>query len=413
MGNLVNQLNVVQTVSVLTVFVQGLLSFFSPCVLPLLPLYIGYLSGGAKTVDADGNICYKRGKVMLNTAFFVLGVSFAFFVLGLGFTAAGMFFHDQSRLISIIGGVLVIFFGLFQLGVFGTPGFMAKERRLPFHLDVLAMNPLVALALGFTFSFAWTPCVGPALGSVLTMATSTANAAKGYLLIGVYTLGFILPFLAVGLFTGTLLDLFKKHQKVVRYTVKIGGALLIVLGVMMITGWMNGLSGMLSASAETAAPPAETEQQEDAATDEFPAPDFTLLDQFGNTHTLSEYKGKTVFLNFWATWCPPCRAEMPEIQQLYEAYGLNAEDVIILGIAAPDYYREGNEKGVVDFLAQNNYTYPVVMDPGGVVFDQYYIQAFPTTFMIDANGNIYGYASGQLTYDIMEDIIRQTVESIK
>ena len=91
------------------------------------------------------------------------------------------------------------------------------EHRLPFRLDRLAMNPLVALVLGFTFSFAWTPCVGPALASVLLMASSANSAATGFALIGVYTLGFVIPFLAVGLFTSTLLDFFKKHQKVVKY----------------------------------------------------------------------------------------------------------------------------------------------------------------------------------------------------
>ena len=104
------------------------------------------------------------------------------------------------------------------------------------------MNPLVALVLGFTFSFAWTPCVGPTLGSVLLMASSSGSAARGFLLIGVYTVGFVVPFLAVGLFTGTVLDFFKRHQKVVRYTVKVGAALLVLMGVMTLTGFMNGIT---------------------------------------------------------------------------------------------------------------------------------------------------------------------------
>ena len=122
------------------------------------------------------------------------------------------------------------------------------------------MNPAVAFLFGFTFSFAWTPCVGPALGSVLIMATSAGSSAQGFLLIGVYTLGFVLPFLAVGLFTGSLLDFFKKHQKAVRYTVKAGGVLMILMGVMMLTGWMNGFTSYLSGlggagtSASSAAP---------------------------------------------------------------------------------------------------------------------------------------------------------------
>ena len=99
-------------ISGVTVFLQGLLSFFSPCVLPLVPLYIGYLAGGAKTVDEDGAIHYRRSKVIVNTLFFVLGVSFAFFLLGFGFTAVGKFFSGNRVLFARIGGVLVILFGV-------------------------------------------------------------------------------------------------------------------------------------------------------------------------------------------------------------------------------------------------------------------------------------------------------------
>ena len=106
-------------VPVLTVFLQGLLSFFSPCVLPLVPLYVGYLAGGTKSLGPDGQIRYKRSTVLLNTLFFVLGVSFAFFLLGFGFTALGKFFSGNRALFARIGGLIVILFGLYQLGFFG------------------------------------------------------------------------------------------------------------------------------------------------------------------------------------------------------------------------------------------------------------------------------------------------------
>ena len=103
------------SISAITVFLQGILSFFSPCVLPLVPLYIGYLAGGTKTVDPDGTVHYQRKKVLLNTLFFVIGISFAFFLLGFGFTAAGRFFSGNRMLLARIGGVIVILFGLYQL----------------------------------------------------------------------------------------------------------------------------------------------------------------------------------------------------------------------------------------------------------------------------------------------------------
>lgn len=234
------------SVPALTVFFQGLLSFFSPCVLPLIPLYVGYLSGGTGTRGEDGRMHYKRSKVMLHTLFFVLGVSFAFFVLGLGVSAAAGFFKTNQMLFARIGGILVAAFGFYQLGMLGESKVLGKERRLPFRLDSIAMSPLTALLMGFTFSFAWTPCVGPALASVLLMAASASSRTMGLLLIGVYTLGFVLPFLAVGLFTTTVLEFFKNHMKVVKYTVKAGGVLMILMGVLMFTGKMNSVTGYLS-----------------------------------------------------------------------------------------------------------------------------------------------------------------------
>ena len=416
-------------VPVLTVFLQGLLSFFSPCVLPLVPLYVGYLAGGARTVDEKGNIRYPRGKVLINTLFFVVGISFAFFVLGLGFTAAGRFFSGNQTLFARISGIIMILFGIYQFGFFGKAAALETEHRLPFRLERWSMNPLVALVLGFTFSFAWTPCVGPTLGGVLLMASSAASAAKGFLLIAVYTAGFVIPFLAVGVFTGTVLNFFKTHQKVVKYTGKVGAALLILMGIMTLTGFMNGITGYLSgvgggsAGAETpnqsesvtpspeasespAPEPSASQQPQTVA-----APDFTLTDQYGNTHTLSDYKGKTVFLNFWATWCGPCKSEMPDIQALYQNYGENSGDLVVLGVANPGI-QDVSQDEVEQFLTDHGYTFPVLMDTTGQVFAWYGISAFPTTFMIDVNGNVYGYVPGAMSASIMESVVRQTMDSV-
>ena len=439
------------SVPAVTVFIQGLLSFFSPCVLPLVPLYVSYLAGGAQEVDEEGRIHYPRRKVIVNTLFFVLGISGAFFLLGFGFTALGIFFQDNRIWFARISGMIMIFMGLYQLGVFGQSKMLSSEHRLSVRLDRWVMGPLPALLLGFTFSFAWTPCVGPTLGSVLLMAGSSANAGKAAVLIGVYTLGFVIPFLAVGLFTGKVLDFFRKHGDIVKYTVKVGAVLLILMGVMTLTGYMNGMTNYLSdfgglaggdvkqeESAEreqtaeqeqstereqaaeqdktmeqeqTAESVQEATEQAEAQRETVPAPDFTLTDQFGKEHTFSEYKGKTIFLNFWGTWCPPCRSEMPEIQKLYEKYGNNEEDLVVLGIAAPEYGDEGTVEEIKEFLSENEYTFPVVMDETWEMFYWYGISAFPTTFMIDAEGNVYGYVQGAITGDMMESIVQQTMDS--
>lgn len=411
------------SISVLTVFLQGLLSFFSPCVLPLIPLYIGYLSGGTGQRDEEGNWRYSRKRVLVNTLFFICGISFAFFVLGLGVSAAGSFLKSYQGLIARAGGVLVILLGLYQMGIFGKSKVLGQEHRLPLHLDRMAMSPVTALIMGFSFSFAWTPCVGPALSSVLLMTASTETSLQGFLLIGVYTLGFVLPFLAAGMFTTTILGFFRKHVNVVRYTVKIGALLLVFMGLMMLTGYGNAVFGALSSGTETNA---EKEEQEDSEPEnrkedeeqntdtdtDTETVDFTLYDQYGTAHSLEEYRGKVVFLNFWATWCSPCRMEMPDIQKLYENYQSQGDEgeVVVLGVAAPGIGGEGTKEEVAAFMSENGYTYPVLMDETGEISQRFGISAYPTTYMIDRQGRVYGYVSGMLSYENMEEIIRQTLE---
>ena len=432
-------------ISAVTVFIQGLLSFFSPCVLPLVPLYLGYLAGGLNVGTGGGAVQAgdpgagpagpgkrERLKLFIRVLFFTLGISGAFFVLGMGASAAGSFFNDNRMLFARIGGVLVILFGLYQLGVFGSSKVLGSEHRLPLRLEKMTMSPVTALIMGFAFSFAWTPCVGPALTSVLLMAGSAETGAKGFLLIGVYTLGFILPFLAAGIFTAGLLAWFKKHMKIVRYTVKVGGVLMILMGLLMFTGKMNDITGYLSSASQSSTgtdaddsdsgkeDPADGEGGGDAADSDdgtdadqtVRAYEFEMEDQFGNVHRLDDYKGKVIFLNFWATWCGPCRNEMPEIQMLYEEYAAQGEnaEVAVIGVAGPGMGGEGSREEITAFMEENGYTYPVLMDETGEMFSYYGISAFPTTFMIDREGNVYGYVSGQLTEDIMRSIIDQTLE---
>ena len=427
-------------VSVLTVFLQGLLSFFSPCVLPLVPLYLGYLSGGVKgeVEEADAGAAAAKAKLFLRVLCFTLGISGAFFVLGLGASAAGSFFGEHRMLFARIGGVLIILFGLYQLGLFGSSRVLGEEHRLPFRLEKMTMSPLAALIMGFTFSFAWTPCVGPALTSVLLMAGSAQSSGLGFLLIGVYTLGFILPFLAAGIFTAQLLGFFRRHMKVVRYTVKAGGVLMILMGALMFTGKMNDITGYLSTVQTDAAQEDPSEEDEDAGGESSdaggssgsdagsgaddgeeaeralraaPLSDLELTDQFGNVHRLEDYKGKVVFLNFWATWCGPCRNEMPDIQKLYEEYAAQGDEaeVVILGVAGPGIGQEGSAEDIAAFMEENGYTYPVLMDESMEMFSEYGISAFPTTFMINKEGKVYGYVPGQMTEDIMRSIIDQTL----
>lgn len=214
---------------------------------------------------------------------------------------------------------------------------------------------------------------------------------------------------------------------------------MILMGVMMLTGWMNGITGYLSgfggaagggesvssAASQSSEPSASSENEGQASsqvsgeTPSLPAAkDFAFYDQYGQEHTLSDYKGKVVFLNFWATWCPPCQNEMPDIQKIYEDYGGNQEDLIVLGVANPKteehpYNQDGSQEEVEAFLSEGGYTYPVVMDTTGEAFQAYGVTSFPTTFMIDRDGNVFGYVTGMLTRSMMESIIEQTMSGVR
>ncbi|WMJ89935.1 redoxin domain-containing protein [Anaerocolumna sp. MB42-C2] len=456
-------------ISFALVFLEGLLSFFSPCVIPLIPVYMSFLAGNAKKVTEEGVIQYERKKVFLHTLFFILGISFAFFILGLSFTALGRFFNNNKLLFTRLGGILIIALGLYQLGILEF-SFMQKEKKINLNLTDKKVNPVVALLLGFTFSFAWTPCIGPILSSVLIMASGAKTAVAGNLLVLIYAIGFVLPFLLLGLFTTQVLEFLKSKQKFLRYTIKAGGVLLLIMGIMTFTGWMNGISGYLnsiSSSQQSRLKEAAQDESEssdsipdkagkpetaDNTTDEdksdltnstedntgttesgdnsdsekenkendttIPAFDFTLTDQYGKDHTLSDYKGKVVFLNFWATWCPPCKEEIPHIEELYKEYGNNEGDVIFLGVTNPknDQYpnNQDEEKDkIADFMEKNGYTFPSLYDETGEILQDYYISAFPTTYMIDKEGNIYGYVPGMMTKDMMKNVIEQTLKATK
>lgn len=417
-----------KNISFIFVFFQGILSFLSPCILPLIPIYISYLAGNSKKVSGDGIITYERREVFLNTVFFVLGISTVFFILGLSFTTLGRILNSYKVIISRISGIIIIFLGLFQLGLFNF-GFLNREFKIKAKINFNNMNPSVAYIMGFTFSFAWTPCVGPALSSILLLASSAKTTILGNMLVLVYALGFIIPFLILGIFTTQALNFIKKNKKIVQYTIKVGGVIMVIMGLMTFTGGINNITKYLNSNnsyinEETKDKKIEDENKaENDYSDEsknehngsnnkdlMEAFDFSLTDQYGNTHTLSDYKGKTVFLNFFATWCGPCKVEMPHIEELYNEHNLNNDDIVIIAVSNPGG-REKDMNGVKQFLKDEGYTFPVVFDESGEVFSKYNIMSFPTTFMINEYGKVYGYVSGALSKDQMESIIKQTQEN--
>ena len=385
-------------------FLGGFLSFFSPCVIPIIPIYFSFLAGNGKKSDCYGNISYNQKKVFFNTLFFIFGISTSFFILGVSFTTIGDLAFSQKDIISKIGGVIIIILGLFQLGIIKLNP-LYKEKRIAYNDKKI--TPFVAFITGFTFSFAWTPCVGPILSSVLILAATLKDNSIGNLLIFIYSLGFVIPFLLIGLFTTALLNFFKSKQNFLKYTVKIAGGFLVIIGTLTFLGYTNQLSNYFIPSTLNGSMTNNTETilNKDS---------YRLLDQYGNEHILSNYKGKVVFLNFWATWCPPCKEEMPIIEELYKEFGENKNDVIILGITNPvtEENPNGQDKNIDEikyFLQENNYSFPTVFDKTGIYFDNFKIRAFPTTYIIGKDGEIKTAIPGAMTKQQMLKLIRDNI----
>ena len=517
----------VSDISAFASFLEGVLSFFSPCVLPLLPVYFSFLSGGNAERDENGEIIYKRSKVVINTLFFVLGISLTFFILSLGVKGVGKVFSSNSQLFSIIGGTIVIIFGIWQLVFYGTKYGAKREKRINLNTN-RAKGPLLSFLLGFSFSFSWTPCIGPILSSVIIMASSSV---KGEIYLLLYALGFTIPFILLAFFTSSLLSFFQKYKRVVKYTVRIGAIVMILLGIMMImtnipkgseeeleseitieedttqieseevaieeieiqienTAEENSVienSESISESSEVEESASEmkdtreieeskieitnttgnsgestkdtssvenkeietsntvseentvyeseevnnTEETKETEinngekeepteiekTDEeieeqcdLDSLDFTFLDQNGKIHRLSSYKEKVIFLNAWATWCGPCRSELPEIDEIYKKYK-DSNDVVILTVAFPGKSGEGDVSSIKSFMKSNGYSYPVLLDTKGKLLSALGITAFPTTFLFDKKGNIYGYVPGAMKIERMEEVIELTLNA--
>lgn len=398
--------------SLITVFIQGLLSFFSPCVFPLIPVYMSMLSGGFNEQD---NLKGKQIKIFFNTIFFVLGISFAFLLLGFSASAFGLFFDKYKDIIKLFGSFIMIFFGLYGLGIISNSNLLSQVKRIDYKMKTV--NILTCFIFGFTFSFAWTPCIGPILTSVLFLIGSSETLYSGLLYLVVYTLGFVIPFLLLGCFTGFLLELFKKYKGVVKYTQKLGSLLLIFIAISLIFS--------VGVKEEVVIEEKENIVVENQKVDEEKSSEannsvdnrdylyFEKVDQNGDLYKLGDFIGKTVFLNFWATWCGPCQSELADIQSLYEEYGLNEDEVVVLGVCNPSSqkYVRNQDVSVIElckYIEDKGITYPNLMDYESELFSYFGISAFPTTIMIDKNGDVYGGISGALSKEIMIQIIEET-----
>lgn len=408
---MLNPNDVLSNISFLLVFLEGLISFLSPCVLPLLPVYMGYLAG------QDQEQPHSQRRIFMLTLSFVVGIFTAIMLMNISVHVLSSFFKDHMVYFVRIGGILIVLLGLHQLGIWKFKS-LECTWKLPFRKKG-NVNAVIAFLMGFTFSFAWTPCIGPALSSILLLASSSGSLWVSTFLMIVYALGFTIPFLILGLFTGKVLHWISNHKNIMNIAVKLGAVILIVIGLMMFTGKMNTISTYMSASGnktskqEQSSDTNKEESKEDSTDKQEEAGeqlDFVLKDQNGKKVSFEEYRGKVIFLNFWATWCPPCQRELPHIQELYEKYK-SSDEVAVLTVVSPGG-QEKNADGIKAFLNEHTYSMPVLFDDGSMYY-YFQVTSMPTTFMIDKEGRPFGYVKGQLTPDMMETMIQQTLSGKK
>ena len=215
-------------------FLAGLISFLSPCVLPLIPGYISYISG----TSFDKLVEKKRDLIVIKTIFFTLGFSFVFIALGSTASFIGIFFLTNSDIFRIIAGLIIIFFSLQLIGIINFK-FMNKDVRI--FTDQYSHNLAFPVLVGAAFGFGWTPCIGPILGSILTLAAIEANISKSIFLLSSYSLGLAIPFIISGVLIDKFLYFSKNFRKYLSKITKAGGIILLLTGIAILTGQLQVL----------------------------------------------------------------------------------------------------------------------------------------------------------------------------
>lgn len=221
----------------LVAFTAGVLSFLSPCVLPLVPSYIGFLTG--LSLDEMGS---RRRVAFTHALAFVVGFSLVFLLLGASATALGRVLNFHRVWLERLGGVLIIFFGLVCLGVVRVRALQA-ERRL--HLQNKPLGYLGSVIVGMAFAAGWTPCIGPILGGIFTLASASDTVGRGMALLGSYSAGLAVPFLIAAWAVDGFLEWFQKFRRYLPWVMRASGALLVLVGLLLLTGQFTRLAGWL------------------------------------------------------------------------------------------------------------------------------------------------------------------------
>src|SRR6266852_7675774 len=318
-----------QNITIGIAFLAGVLSFLSPCVLPLVPGYISLMSGvSIDRLKEGGSSTNARRAVIFNSLAFNAGLSVIFLALG---TTAGLIGAAiiNNIWVRVIGGLIIIAFGLQLIGLLKIST-LYKDTR--FFSNDKPRGALGSFTLGIAFAAGWTPCIGPILGGIIGLAATSGGWRSGLLLSAFYSAGLAVPFLLTGLGINQFLAFYGKFRKHLHKVEVVSGIVLILVGLLVMTGqstllassrfmaWLPNAEGWLKLK-EPIAPAPST-----ASTTTFETvPDVEFQTLAGKPFRLSELHGQVVLLNFWATYCIPCREEIPALNSLQhdlEAQGL-------------------------------------------------------------------------------------------
>ena len=351
---------------VLTLFVAGLLSFFTPCILPLLPVFLGYLSGADASAHTTG-----RASVLKALAF-TSGLSVAFFLLGFGAGALGGLFNSPAFFIAC--GAIVILFGIHQTGIISLP-FLARETRLTAQFDP-KKGLGGAFLLGFFFSFGWTPCVGPVLGAVLGISSQQGSALTAGGLLLVYSFGLSLPFIILALGSQQLLQRVKGIYPHFGKLRLVGGLLIMGMGAWMIYNQVSILRAekALAATAVYSSVNSTVYERMMPGLDREPA-------------SLAQFKGKKVYVKFWTTWCPSCLAGLEDFTALSKQTA-TSPDIAVISIVTPGINGEVSKEDFTEWARAQNLSFPIYFDESGTVSREFAVRAYPTAVYLTKDGAV-------------------------
>ncbi|MGH8010163.1 MAG: cytochrome c biogenesis protein CcdA, partial [Candidatus Binatia bacterium] len=347
----------------------------------------------------------RRSGMMVGTLLkslpFVLGFSLVFIALGASASAAGAVLRANLGLLKQVAGVGIVILGLHLAGFLPIPALLREKR-----LSGEPAEPGIgrAFVAGLLFAFGWTPCVGPILAGILALAATAETLNRGVLLLAAYSLGLGIPFLLSAVFLSGFLSLFKGVKGYLRQVEVASGVLLMVVGVLIFTDKMGWLSARLTflnpeelLVTEVESPPAEPGAAEAQAEPQSIYGDynFTLTTIDGGQVRLSDYHGKVVLVNFWATWCGPCQVETPALVRIYNTY--KDRGFTVIGVAL-----QSEEEGVEKFVKKFRIPYAVGRDPESEIGLQYQIFALPSSFLFSPEGEVKRAFTGFVAEDVLE-----------